>query len=383
MLPGGGFRIARVLGIDVYINPTWLIIFVLVGFSLGETLRTPLPGLPVFPDGVWPWVFGFGTAIIFFICLLAHELSHSLVARSKGIQIKRITLFVFGGVAEMSDDVKDSTSELLMALAGPVTTFVLAGVFYVLYRVADIGHPQTSYWVTPLFLLFSINLVVGIFNLLPGFPLDGGRVFRAALWKITGNLRKATRVASYGGQVVALGMAAYGFYLVLTGGVFGGIWLILIAAFVFQLSRSSYQQTLFQIAVADTRVKDLMYTNIPSVPEATSLNDLRNHYFGVYHLPVFPVVDEVGKLTGVVSRDDLVATNHSEWDVLSAGRISHPVDESQIINQEERLDRVMRRVMRSDQYMLVMDDGHVEGILTTDEMMRYIKARVNSGNPPA
>jgi CBS domain-containing protein len=253
-------------------------------------------------------------------------------------------------------------------------------VFYALYRLLGAYTGAGAVLLVPLWLLASINLFVGIFNLLPGFPLDGGRVLRAALWKITGDLRKATRIASYGGQGIAILMGVGGAALLFTQFFISGIWLVLIAAFVFQLSRSAYKQTLLQIAVADTQVKDLMFTQVPLVDESTTLTDLRNHYFNIYHLPALPVTDHEGRLLGLVSRDDLAAVNPSEWDVLSAGRVAHPVDEDQVVSQDARLDKVLKRAMRADQFMLVMDDGRVQGILTVDELMRYIRSRVSA--PP-
>jgi Zn-dependent protease len=382
MLPSGGFKIAKIFGIEILINPTWLLIFVLVGFSLAETMRdasmTGHPGR--FPAGPWPWIFGFGTAVVFFACLLAHELSHSYVAKRHGVKIRRITLFIFGGVAEMSEDVKDPSTELRMAIAGPLMTFFLAGVFYGLYRLVGADPHRGPLFIIPLYLLFAVNLFVGVFNLLPGFPLDGGRIFRALIWKYTGDLRKATRAASIGGQVVAVGMAGVGIYFLTQNAFVSGIWLVLVGLFVFQLSRASYRQTLYRIAVADTKVSELMYKNIPTVDESVTLTSLRTNYFGVYHLPGFPVVASSGDVVGTVSRDDLTGVNISEWDVLNAGRIARPLEQDRVIDPDTSLDSVMRMVMRADDFLLVMRDGRVEGILTADELMRYIKARVQT--PP-
>ena len=383
MLPGGGIKIARIFGIEIDINPTWLLIFALVGFSLSEALRgARVSGHPgTFPGGVWPWVFGFGVALVFFACLLAHELSHSYVAKRKGINIRRITLFIFGGVAEMSEDVSDATSELEMAAAGPAMTFFLTGVFYLIYRLVSSDPTRGPLWIAPLFLLVYVNLFVGVFNLLPGFPLDGGRVFRAIIWKVTGNLQRATRIATYGGEVVGVLIAAGGIVFFFYSALLNGVWLFVIGGFIFLLARSSYQQTLLQLAVADTQVKDLMYTGIPIVDEDTTLTDLRNHYFTTYHLPALPVAHHDGSIFGMVSRDDLATVNPSEWDVLNAGRVAHELTAEQIIGPEEKLNKVMRRVMRADQFLLVMDDGKVQGLLTADELMRYIKAR-SSAAPP-
>jgi len=383
VFPGGGIKIAKVFGIEIDINPTWLIIFVLIGYSLGFTMKdSTVKGHPgMFPGGAWPWIFGFATGLVFFACLLAHELSHSWVANRHGVNIRRITLFIFGGVAEMSEDVTDPIVELKMAVAGPVMTFFLTGVFYLAYRLVAANPSRGPTWIVPLYLLFTINLFVGVFNLLPGFPLDGGRVFRAILWKITGDLRKATRAASIGGQVVAVLIAGAGVYFFATNNLLSGVWLVLIAAFIFQLSRVSYQQTLMRIAIADTKVADLMYTNVPVVDENTTLTVLRTHYFTTYHLPAFPVVDSTGAVKGVVSREDLMNVNPSEWDILNAGRIARPLREDQIVAPDVKLDTVMRRAMRADDFLLVMQDGKVMGLLTADEFMRYIRARSQANQP--
>jgi Zn-dependent protease/predicted transcriptional regulator len=378
MFPSGGIKIAKIFGIEILINPTWLIIFALVGYFLGFSIHDFLVINHANASGPWPWILGFVTAIVFLACLLAHELSHSYVAKRHGVKIRRITLFIFGGVAEMSEDVADAGTELRMAIAGPAMTFVLAGIFYLLYRLVGADPHRSLLVIAPFLLLWEINLFVGVFNLLPGFPLDGGRVFRAILWKITGDLRKATRAASYGGQVVGVLMAAGGIAFGFAGQFINAIWLILIGAFVFQLARASYQQTLFRLAVADTKVSDLMFTDVPVVNENTTLTTLRTNYFNVYHLPAFPVVDDSGKVTGLVSRDDLVTVNPSEWDILNAGRVAHPLTEDQVIEPDAKLDLVMRRVMRADQFLLVMEDGQVRGILTADELMRYIRARIKT-----
>lgn len=378
MFPRGGIKIARLLGIDILINPTWLLIFVLVGVSLTEALQATSFRGRDFPPGALAWVFGFATAAVFFACLLAHELSHSLVAMRSGLRINRITLFLFGGVAEMSEDVPDAGTELKMAAAGPLMSLALAGAFYGLYRLVASLPSSDVVWVAPLYFLFYINAFVALFNLLPGFPLDGGRVLRAIIWKVTGDLRKATRAASAGGQVVAVLLVGLGIYMTAVGQL-GGLWLVLIAVFIFQLSRASYRQTLYRVAVADTRVRDLMQPPIPAVDGETSLTALMAQYFNVYHLPAFPVVDVNGLVTGIVDRDDLAAVNPSEWDVLDAARVARPLDEEMVVDPDEGLDRVLRRATRPGSLLLVIRDGRLEGVLTADALLGYIEARVGAG----
>jgi Zn-dependent protease/CBS domain-containing protein len=391
LIPRSGLKIARIMGIDIVINPTWLLIFVLVAYLLGDTLNTPYRDFTVigtnsFPGGPWPWIAGILTAAVIFVCLLAHELSHSFVAKRNGISIRRITLFIFGGVAEMSEDVTDARVELKMAIAGPLMSFALGALFIGMYWLAHLA--QIPALAAPLLLVGGFNMFVAVFNLLPGFPLDGGRVFRAAVWRSTGDLRKATRIASTGGQLVAGGLVIGGLYLLisdLTNNSFNGFWLIIIGLFLFQLARASYQQTLFRIAASDTTVSDIMYTDVPVIDAQTTLTDLRNHYFSSFSLPAFPVIDN-GRLVGVVGRDDLTGVALSEWDVLNAGRIARPLSPGQAVPPETPLDRVLRTMMSTQEFLLVVEQDpeagdRVKGVLTRDELMRYVQARIKPTTP--
>ncbi|PKQ28375.1 MAG: hypothetical protein CVT63_03210 [Candidatus Anoxymicrobium japonicum] len=372
MFPGRKIRIARIFGIEIEINPTWLIIFLLVGYSLGETMRdaseSTHPGR--FPAGPWPWIFGFGTALIFFACLLAHELSHSYIARRNGVNIRRITLFLFGGVAEMSEDVSDPGIEFRMAVVGPLMTFFLTGVFYLIFRIIEANPNSSQTWLVPLYLLVYINLFVGVFNLLPGFPLDGGRIFRAILWKITGDVKMATRVASYCGEGIAVLMGALGAYLLFRDSLLSGVWLMLVAAFIFQLSRVSYRQTLFKLAIADKLVGDLALEEPPIIDDSATLAILAN-YFSVYNLPALPIVDGTGKILGFVSRDDLESVNPSERDLLSARRLISPLKEEHVIGFDMPLEQAIHRASRADQIFVIINGERVLGILSGDDLMRY------------
>ena len=369
-MPSSGFKIGRVFGIDITIHISWILIFVLISYSLGYTFRYETNG---FPQGIWPWVAGVVTGTVFFACLLLHELSHSFVARRSGIPINRITLFIFGGIAEMGEDVQSPKVEFFMAIAGPLASLVMAGIFGLLYLL--LRSSASVAIVAPLGWLFFINIFIGVFNLLPGFPLDGGRVLRSILWQMSGDLRRATRAASVTGQVIAVIMAGTGVFLLFTPYYPSGFWLLLIGFFVYQLARVSYQQTLLRIAASDTRVRDIMYTNVPLIEASTPLTMLRNNYFAMYNLPAFPVVDG-GQVVGLVSRDDLYQVSASEWDVLSAGRVSRPLSESQTIDPDMTLDKVLRTVLRGDEFMLVVEGHNVLGILTRGELMRYVETKM-------
>ena len=370
MTPSSGFKIGRIFGIEITMNASWLIIFVLVSYSFGALLYETRG----FPGGAWPWVTGVITGAIFFACLLLHELSHSYVAKRSGISINRITLFIFGGVAEMSEDVQSPRDEFRMAIAGPLVTFILAGIFGLLYLLLR-SRNVSIVVVAPMSWLVFTNLMIGGFNLLPGFPLDGGRVLRSLLWKKTGDLRKATRAASISGQVIAVLVGGAGVYFFLTRNYVSGVWFLLIAIFLYQLAQAGYRQTLLRLAASDTRVRDIMYTNVPLIDAGTPLTMLRHNYFSAYSLPAFPVVDG-GQVIGIVSREDLYQVSPPDLDVLNAGRISRPLTPSQTVDPDTTLDKVLKTALRGGDFMLVVEGQNVLGLLTRDELMRYVETKM-------
>lgn len=388
MFPTRNLKIGRILGIDIVINFTWLLIFFLVAYSFGDILKNTtseeiVNGTVVinqFPGGPWPWIVGVITALVFFGGLLLHELSHSFVARRNGVQIRRITLFIFGGVAEMKQDVQEPGAEFRMAIAGPLVTFILGGAFYGLYRLANaVGWSLVL--VAPLYYLAFINLFIGVFNLLPGFPLDGGRVLRSIIWKTTGDLRKATRAASITGQVIGGLMVATGLYSAVSAPTYliGGVWLILIGIFLFQLARNSYRQTIMRMAASDTTAGDIMYTDVPAVDENTSLNSLKNNYFSVYHLPALPITRN-GDLAGMVTREGLQEISGAEWDLLDAGRVMKPVPAELVVAADTPLDQLMKPLLGDAGYLLVEKDGEIAGLITREELLRYLEVKLKTLN---
>lgn len=235
-----GFKLARILGIDVHIHASWLIIASLVMWSLASAA---LPAdFPEVDSGARLLMAGIIT-LLFFISLLGHELGHSVVAMARGIPVHRITFFLFGGMAQTSRDSRSPGEEFMIAVAGPLTSFLLAGLFFFLWFVGD-GAGWSPLVVGSAAYTAVLNVVLGVFNLLPGFPMDGGRVLRAAIWKITGSVTRATRWASRIGAGMAWLLMGYGIWVVSRGDVMGGIWLVFIGWFIRHAARSSYQQHL-------------------------------------------------------------------------------------------------------------------------------------------
>ncbi len=235
-----GLKLGRIFGIEVHVHSSWLIIAALVMWSLSSAA---LPGdFPEMADGTRLAMASVIT-LLFFTSLLAHELGHSVVAMARGIPVHRITFFLFGGMAQTSTDSRSPGEEFVIAIAGPLTSLLLAALFFFLWYVghgagwAPIVTGSAAY-------IGVLNLVLGLFNMLPGFPMDGGRVLRAAIWKVTGSVTRATLWAARVGAGMAWILTAYGLWLMLTGDILGGVWLVFIGWFIRHAARSSYQQHL-------------------------------------------------------------------------------------------------------------------------------------------
>ena len=324
---GHGIRLGRLFGIDVHLDWSLLIIFGLIVVSLGAGTFPYLH-----PD--WPAVTVWGTALVaavlFFASVLAHELSHALVGRGFGIRVPRITLFIFGGLAQMDNEPGHWRGELWMALAGPAASLVLGAGFIALANLLigpggfDPEHPreslaQLSPLATLLMWLGPINVILGLFNLVPGFPLDGGRVLRAVLWGATGDMRRATRWASRGGQAFAWLLIATGVAMILGAQVplFGrgpvnGLWLAFIGWFLNNAALSSYQQLVVRESLHGVRVDRLMRTDLATVGPALSVAELVEDHLLRHSQRAFPVV-EGGRLAGLVTMADVRRRERSEW----------------------------------------------------------------------
>ncbi|MBI4152784.1 site-2 protease family protein [Candidatus Woesearchaeota archaeon] len=249
-----GTKVMRILGIDIYLHFSWWFIFVILAWSLaGGFFPQYYPNLTAQSY----WLMGISAALLLFVSVLLHELSHSLVARWKKIKVNSITLFFFGGVAGISKEDIDPKSEFFMAIAGPLFSFVLAGVCYGLYRW------DGNFYVTAItYYLFQLNLVLAIFNLVPGYPLDGGRAFRAILYGYFKDLKKATRIAAGGGKFVAGVLFFLGLYA-LFAGTANGLWFVLLGGFLYVIAGASYEQVVVKETLSSVKVEELLQTDLP------------------------------------------------------------------------------------------------------------------------
>jgi len=383
----GGLRLGRIAGIDIVADWSLLVIFSLITFSLAAGV------FPSWHPG-WgaglAWLTALGAAVLFFASLLAHELSHAIVARLGGMRVRRITLFMFGGMAHLESEPRSWRAELVMAAVGPFTSFVLGVVFLFFASLAagpleiDPENPREalaalSPLATLLFWLGPVNLLLAAFNLVPGFPLDGGRMLRAILWGATGNLRAATRWASRGGQLFAWLLVATGTLMlfglvvpVLGGGPIGGLWLMFIGWFLNNAALSSYRQLLVKETLEAVPVARLMRTQLDRVDPELSVRQLVEEHLMQSGQRVLPV-ERDGRFLGLVSVSDLQKSERRAWDRMTAREIMTPVERLACVGPAADAGEALAELARRNVNQLpVLEDGRLVGLLRREDVIKWL-----------
>ncbi len=364
------WRLGRVFGIPLEVNPTWLLVFALVATSLAFSYFPAIPSVAQLPS----WVrlaMGVVTALLFFASVVAHELSHSLVARWGGIRIARVTLFVFGGVAQMEEEPQRPGHEFLLAIAGPAMSLALAALFGGAYSMTLLVGASVALW-APLSYLAMINVSVAVFNMLPGFPLDGGRVLRAVLWWMTGDILRATRWASRAGQVIGSLMMIAGVTGVLMGSL-DLIWLGLVGWFITTLAEGAYRQQVARSALAGMSVGDVMSAGPAVVRGDISVERLvHDHLLGGRHSR-YPVVAD-GHVVGLVTLAGAKAVPKGQWPAVTVGEVADRDLARLTVEAGDPLDSVASRLgPEGHGALLVVDAGMVVGIVTREDLMRALR----------
>lgn len=390
----GGIRLARISGIDIEVDWSLLLIFGLVTFSLANGV------LPRWhPD--WSraliWGIALAAALLFFLSVLLHELSHALVGRANGIVVRRITLFVFGGVAQMENEPKTPKAELLMAIVGPITSLgigllaTVAGMWLAGPAVRLSDDPvQAARAIGPLATLLlwlgPINFILGVFNLVPGFPLDGGRVLRAVLWSVTKDLITATRWAAGIGRgfaafLMACGiLMALGFRLPFFGtGLLGGLWLVLIGWFLNNAARASYEQVVARKRLSGVPVGALMTSRLDTVDPLTTIDELvRDHIMGTDQSS-FPVLDGPGKMVGVVASRDVRSVPYDQWPFVMVRELMTPSDESVAVEADAGAHEALEKLATTEADQLpVVDHGHLRGFVRRQDILKWLALQPNA-----
>jgi len=375
ILKGGDIKLFTIFDIEIHLNYTWFIVVLLVAWSLTYGyFPQQVPGRSILTY----WGLGLITSIIFFLCILVHEISHSYVSKKLGIPVPRITLFIFGGVAQISREPPDPDTEFKIAVAGPLASAVLWGLFF------GLSFLFARIYLFPLLasvfsVLSIVNAAVALFNLVPGFPLDGGRLLRAYIWKRRKNIREATFITAQVGRVFAIGLIFLGFFQILLGNIIGGIWFIFIGFFLEQAATSGYQQTLLRESLTGTKVKEIMSPDPISVNESISLNELVENFFFKHRFASYPVVKD-GKFLGYVTLNHIKHLPRERWDKLRVADVMNTLPPELFLHPEEEAVEALSKMVRSGRGRLpVVDKEKLVGILTRKDVMSFLQIKTDLG----
>lgn len=370
---GKRFSLFTIFGFEVKADLSWLVIAALVTWSLAAG-AFPLY-YPDLSQGTY-WAMGVVGAILLFASILAHELTHSLVGRRFGIEIKGITLWIFGGIAETGAEAERPREELLMAGAGPLSSLVLAGVFWGLtFAGSAFAWPAPVMGV--LGYLAWVNFVLALFNLVPAFPLDGGRVLRAFLWGRKGNILDATRVASKVGSgfgILLIGLGVVGLFF---GNFIGGVWWILIGMFLRGAARGTYQQLVASKILEGAPVRRMMDRHPATVSRGTPLDRFVNDYVYSKAGRLFPVTDG-GQVVGFIDARSVGRVPRGEWEQHTVDELVQSLSSEAVIRPDVDAAEALRRLQESGRgSLLVTDDGHLEGVVSLEDLQRYLAVKAD------
>jgi Zn-dependent protease len=367
-----GIPIGKAFGIPLRLHYSWFIVFVLITWSLAYNFARAYPH--------WSLVNSIATAIItsllFFGSVLAHELLHSIVAKAAGIPIQSITLFIFGGVSHMGEEPKQPQVEFRMALAGPLTSLVLGGIFLAIWHWLG----DTSEFIKAIcFWLGWINIALAAFNLVPGFPLDGGRVLRSLLWWQSHDLRKATRIASNIGRGIGYLLILIGIALIFFGNWINGLWLAFIGWFLENAATSSYRQLALQDILRGHRVSELMTRDCPTIPPQVTIQQLVNDQILTSGRRCFPVVQN-DRVLGLITIHDIKGVPREQWPAKTAGEVMTPFANLKSVRPDEDLTTVLKILTEKNiNQLIVVEDGKIIGIIARDNLLSFISVRSELG----
>jgi Zn-dependent protease/predicted transcriptional regulator len=364
---GTSWRVGRIAGIEVRIDSSWAVIALLITYSMYLRVRLVYPDTSA-GEAVWLGILG---SALFFGSVLVHELAHAVVSQARGIRVQDITLFLFGGATRARVESRGPTDEFLIAVVGPLTSGVLAALFGI---VAGFGSDVLPRPLAGTFgYLAWVNLLLAGFNLVPGFPLDGGRVLRSAIWRATGSYARATRIASMSGQAVGWLLVALGVVSLLAGNLAGGIWFAFIGWFLVQAARASYQELQLRHMLRGVEAEDVMTGNLLRIPPDVSLQDAVDDYFMRYDHGAFPV-DEHGRTVGLLTLRGVRRVPRDQWSSQRVRDRMVPLGGQVVVAPDDRMDGVLGKLEDSEAgRVLVVQDGEVVGIITPSDLTRWLR----------
>jgi Zn-dependent protease/CBS domain-containing protein len=369
---GKSVPIIRLLGFEIKIDPSWIIVLFLMIWSLS------LGVFPQYYQGLpsttywWMGIFG---AIGLFVSIVIHELFHSLIARRFGLSIRGITLFMFGGVAEMTEEPANAKTEFYMALAGPVTSIALGMIFYSTYLI--LKRLGVSMGITGIFgYLGIINWALAGFNLIPAFPLDGGRILRSILWWRKKDLRWATRIASRMGEIFGFTLIFLGVFSIFRGSFVGGIWLFLIGMFLQNASQVSMQRLMISKALEGETVRRFMKPDPVTIPDTMTLKEAVEDYIYRYHYKMFPVVRN-SKLVGCLTTRDIKVIPKEKWSTQTAGEVSKSCSIDNTIHPDTDATQALSLMNRTgNSRLMVVENDQLIGVITLKDLLQFFSLKM-------
>jgi Zn-dependent protease/predicted transcriptional regulator len=366
-----GIKILSVRGVPIYLHVSWFIIFALITLSLAKQFTSLHPGW----TSAQHYLLGVITSVLFFASVVFHELSHSFVAMRYGIPVQSITLFVFGGLAGIKREPDNPKQEFNIAIAGPLSSMFLAGCFYLIARFFH-GNEMVVAAATWLAL---INFVLAVFNLLPGFPLDGGRILRAAAWRTTGDFTRATQIASNAGKAFAYILILLGAWQALSGNWVGGLWTAFIGWFLLSAAQESFAQVAIRSTLTGVRAADVMTHEIPTVTRDMSIEEYVHEVLRTGVMSHIVTGAEVP--VGLVSLQAARHVPRDEWASTSVQAVMHPVDRIEWASPDEPALEMLERMQKENiSQMPVVSDGHIIGVVARDTILRVLQTRLQLGH---
>jgi Zn-dependent protease len=365
-------KLGHIWGIPIGLHSSWFIIFFLVTWSLAAGyFPAEYPNLPTLTY----WVLGAVTSLLFFGSVLLHELGHTWVALRNGIPVRAITLFLFGGVAQIGREPQTPGVEFRIAIAGPLTSLGLALIFEGLW----LFDQSILYLAAPSIWLARINLMLAVFNLIPGFPLDGGRVLRAVMWKISGSFHRATQVATFAGQLIAFGFIGVGIFTIVGGNFFTGLWLVFIGWFLQNAAATSYLHATLQQSLRDVRVAQVMTRDCVKVSERMALGQLVEEQVLTGARRCFFVTDN-GRLRGMLTLRDVAAVPREHWPSVTTGQAMAPWERLVKVQPDTELLAALQAMDDANVAQVPVVDGEtIVGMLSREQVLHYIRIRAELG----
>ena len=366
-------KLGRIFGVAVGLHYSWIIIALLVTLSLRSQFAVDHPNWDVSTI----WAIAIITGLLFFVSILLHELSHAAVAKLRGIPVRAITLFALGGVAQIEKDAADAKSEFWMGIIGPITSIAIGLVCLVLASLLGWNFPTESN--TPPAAMFMwlgyINIALAIFNLVPGFPLDGGRVLRAVIWWVTGDANRSTRIAAGVGQVVALGFIMMGIWRFFSGAGFGGLWIAFIGWFLLEAARASGAQVEITERLTGVKVGDVMAQQFPMVDANSNLQTfVQDHLLPTGHRCF--VVLEQGTPAGIITPHEVKAIDRARWPYTTVGDVMRSLESLRTMSPERPVAEALEMMGREDvNQMPVVQEGKLTGIISRGHILRVLQTR--------